>query len=203
MGSRSTARASRWDGFGTRAGRAHGGAPAAAHAVVDGLLLQPRTRRRCATCWRREHFDLIFVHCSSVAQYVEARAGHSQDPRLRRHGFAEVARVRALQAVSRCRWATGSKAEAAARREAPGAALRSVHRDHARRMADARRLRHRRGHRLVPQRRRCDFFSPGGRPLRRRHHQLHRPDGLLPEPGMHVRLLRNGVAARCRPTAVR
>ena len=84
-----------------------------------------------------------------------ARARHAEDPRLRRHGLAEVARVRAATSRSRCRWATGWKAsEMLAPREAPGAALRLLHGDHARRMADARGLRHRRATGLVSQRRR-------------------------------------------------
>ena len=84
------------------AGAAHDRAAADADAVVDGLS---STRRRIAqrdraSCSRSERFDLIFVHCSSVAQYVADVQRHPEDPRLRRHGFAEVARVRALQAVS-------------------------------------------------------------------------------------------------------
>ena len=138
-----------------RAGAAHGGAAADADAVVVRLLPFGRAGaqdRRAAG--RRETFDLIFVHCSSVAPYVAARAAHAEDPRLRRHGFAEVARVRALQAVSADRWATGSKAAKLRRRGAAARApLRPVHRDHARRVGDARRLSQRNADRLVPERR--------------------------------------------------
>ena len=67
-----------------------------------------------------------------------ARARHAEDPRLRRHGFAEVARVRAATSRFRCRSATGSEgAKLRARGEAPRAALRPLHGDHARRVGDA------------------------------------------------------------------
>ena len=127
-----------------------------------------RRRRRWATsirrssrggsthCSRGERFDLIFVHCSSVAQYCRARArARAEDPRLRRHGFAEVAGVRALQAVP-------AVARLPARRERSWSAPRSAL---ARRFdlctATTRaewetleELRHRRRHGLVSERRR-------------------------------------------------
>ena len=80
-------------------GGAHGGASADAGAFVHGLLLFARSRAADSPTSDSERFDLIFVHCSSVAQYVADVRGIAEDPRFRRHGFAEVARVRALQAV--------------------------------------------------------------------------------------------------------
>jgi hypothetical protein len=48
-----------------------GRSPAAADALVDGLFLLAVTQTAVDACWRTERWDLIFVHCSSVAQYVE------------------------------------------------------------------------------------------------------------------------------------
>ena len=45
-------------------------------AFVDGIFsTHPRSRGACANFLQREQFDLIFVHCSSVAQYVEHVTG--------------------------------------------------------------------------------------------------------------------------------
>ena len=44
-------------------------------AVVHGFLLLAASRATGrASCLAQERFDLIFVHCSSVAQYVDGRA---------------------------------------------------------------------------------------------------------------------------------
>ena len=95
-----------------------------------------------------------------------ARARHPEDPRLRRHGFAEVARIRALQAVSAVARATARRHASCVRRgEAARAPLRPLHGDHARRMGDARRL-------SAPVRRPTGFrtastatyFAPDGEP---------------------------------------
>ncbi len=102
--SRRTARPSTWPGERAGADGAHGAAAAAAHAVVDGLLLLGRAgARRSATAGDRRRFDLIFVHCSSVAQYVE----HVTDiPKILDFGdmdsqkWLEYAAVQALSAVA-------------------------------------------------------------------------------------------------------
>ncbi len=52
--------------------------------------------------------------------------------------------------------------------------------------------------RLVPERRRQRVLRADRRALRSRHDLLRRPHGLLPEPGVHVRLLRDDAAAACR-----
>ena len=43
-----------------------------------------------------------------------------------------------------------------------------------------------------------EFFCPGTDAVRPRHDQLHRPHGLLPEPGVHEPVLRPGLAAAAR-----
>ena len=105
-----------------------------------GLLPLAAARSGASTrLLARERFDLIFVHCSSVAQYVAARARHAEDPRLRRHGLAEVAAsTRSYKPfpLSLGYWLEGRKLEREERRLAR--ALRPVHRDHARGVGDAR-----------------------------------------------------------------
>ena len=44
-----------------------------------GFFYSPRMARRVAALLAEERFDLVFVHCSSVAQYV---AGHSGTPKI-------------------------------------------------------------------------------------------------------------------------
>ncbi len=167
------------------------------HAVVDGLLLfAARSRGACASCSRGERFDLIFVHCSSVAQYVERRARRPEDPRLRRHGFAEVARVRALQAVS-------AVARLLARRRASSSARSGGSRARfdlctATTRAEWETLD---GYGTgaatdwFPERRRQRLLRADRRAPTTPTRSLRRAHGLLPEPGVHVRFLRERAAA--------
>jgi len=57
-----------------------------------GFFYSPVLAQRVRELMARGRFDLIFVHCSSVAQYVSAVHG-IRDPRFRRYGLAEVAGV--------------------------------------------------------------------------------------------------------------
>ena len=124
--------------------RAHDRAAAADHAVVDGLLLLGRTGGAGArSCWQSQRWDLIFVHCSSVAQYVE----HVTDvPKILDFGDMDSQKWLEYAHYKPFPLSLGYTLEGqqdAARRKAPGAPLRPVHRHHARRVADAGRLRHR------------------------------------------------------------
>ena len=118
---------------------ADGRAAADAHAVVDGLLLFAGARTAHPRgCSRRSAFDLIFVHCSSVAQYVEDVAGV---PKILDFGdmdsqkWLEYARYKPFPLSLGYRL-EGTKM--VARGEAARAPLRHLHGDHARRMGDAR-----------------------------------------------------------------
>ena len=120
-----------------------------------GFFYSPElARTHPARCCASERFDLIFVHCSSVAQYVEHVRGI---PKILDFGdmdsqkWLEYARYKPFPLSLGYRL-EGSKM--LARGKAAGAPLRPVHGHHARRVGDARRLRHRRRHRLVSQRRR-------------------------------------------------
>ena len=168
-------------------------------------------RRRWATSTRRdlarrdrggslrERFDLIFVHCSSVAHVrrrtcATCRRSSTSATWTRRSGSS-------TRATSRSRLSArlpARRREARARGEAARAAVRPVHRHDARRVGDAGGLRHRRADRLVPERRRQRLLRAGRRALRPRHDLLRRAHGLLPEPGVHVRLLRAHAAAAAR-----
>ncbi len=89
-----------------------------ADTVVDGLLLQRRSRpQRCAGCLAQQPLRPDLRALLVGGAVCAARARRAEDPRLRRHGFAEVARVRAATSRSRCRWATGSRAARCSREE--------------------------------------------------------------------------------------
>ena len=179
------------------AGAADGRAPADADSVVARLFsfaAACAAHRRTA---RDAAFDLIFVHCSSVAHYVENVARHTEDPRLRRHGLAEVARIRALQAVSAVARLPARRRQDGAREESGSRAASTC----------ARRRR-------APNGRRSKAIAPGlprtgsrtastanisrraAKPYDADTICVRRPDGLLPEPGVHVRFLRAD-ASRC------
>ena len=157
--------------------------------------------RRCSP---RRRWDLIFVHCSSVAQYVEHVTG---TPKILDFGdmdsqkWLEYADYKPFPLSLGYR-ARGPKMVAAEKRLAR--AFRPVHGDHPGRMGDARTA-------IAPVPPTdwfpngvdADYFAPADDALRCRHHQLHRPHGLLPEPGMHARLLRNEVWPRCAHAARR
>ncbi len=161
----------------------------------SAISTPPRSQRAIRELLASERFDLIFVHCSSVAQYVDAR------PRDARRSSTSATWIRrsgsSTRATSRfrCRSATGSKGASSSREErlsrrasisAPATtrAEWETLEGYGTGRADG----------LVSERRRQRLFRADRRALRPRHDRLRRPHGLLPEPGMHVRLLR----ARCR-----
>ena len=122
--------------------------------------LQKRIDRLLAS----QRWDLIFVHCSSVAQYV----AHVQDvPKILDFGdmdsqkWLEYANYKFFPLSLGYRL-EGTKMEAAEKRLAP---LRPVHRHHACRMGDAGGLRHGRQDRLVSERRGRGFLQPCRRAL--------------------------------------
>ena len=106
-----------------------------------GYFYSPQLARSVREhCWQRERFDLIFVHCSSVAQYVEEVRGI---PKILDFGdmdsqkWLDYARYKPFP-LSLGYWLEGTKLERAEKRLATP--LRPVHRDDARRVGDARKL---------------------------------------------------------------
>ena len=93
------------------------------------------------------------------------RPRHAQDPRLRRHGLAEVARVRALQALSAVARLPARRHQDGARRKAARSPLRPVHGDDAGRMGDARELSAPASPRTgFPNGVDSEYFAPSGEP---------------------------------------
>jgi hypothetical protein len=194
-GSHRTAHASRWGRSPTRCRRLRMVARLPLPTPSSMGYFYSPSLQRGDRLLSRKRWDLIFVHCSSVAQYVE----HVRDvPKILDFGDMDSQKwlEYATTSPSRCRSAIVWKATRCWRREAPGEALRPVYGDHARRMGDARRL-------SAPGRPPTGFrtVSTPSSSARRgnptiRHAQLHRPHGLLPEPGVHGALLRPDLA-RC------
>ena len=196
--SRRTARASRWRGSASRCRRCawwRGCRRRSPSSMGYFYSARARAPHPCAA-GEPNASTSIFVHCSSVAQYVARRARHAEDPRLRRHGFAEVARVRALQAVPAVARLLARRAQAASARSAASRAASTCARP--RRAPSGRRSRAT-ARRARPTGFRTAWTASSSRPTtdaaRSGHDLLRRADGLLSEPGVHVRLLR---ATCCR-----
>lgn len=189
------------DGGGVQPGsdRAHGCPAAEPRTVLDGLFLLARTcaQGRCPARQRTLRSHLRALLFGGAVRGEGSR--DSQDPRLRRHGFAEVAGIRQLQILSAQHGLLAGGYQARARGKAPRPPLRPVHRHHPCRMGDARILRHRRVVRLVSQWRGRGLLQARWRRLRSGYDQLHRPHGLLPQPGSHVPFLRRGLALAAKP----
>ena len=175
----------------TGADAAHGRAAADADAVVDGLLLlaaaRAPDRRHCSP---GERFDLIFVHCSSVAQYVEHVRGM---PKILDFGdmdsqkWLEYARYKPFP-LSLGYWLEGTKA--GARGKASRAPLRPVHGDDARRMGRRSKATARASRPTGSPTASTASTSHRRASLRSGYDRVRRTHGLLPEPGVHVRVLR-------------
>ena len=180
------------------AGAAHAGAAADGrrHRRWATSIRRDLAQRHPRSCSRAHRFDLDLRALLVGGAVRGGRARHAEDPRLRRHGFAEMARIRALQAVPAVAGLRLEGREAASARSGGWRARFDLCTATTRAEWETlRRLRHRRADRLVPERRRQRLFRSRRRAVRPGHDPLRRPDGLLPESGMHVRLLR---AARCR-----
>src|SRR4029450_9050189 len=99
-GTRQALRALR-NGYGPKSGPDTAHARAAAHddAFLDGIFLLTDDREARARASSRQpvrpHLRSLLLGCA----VRRARPGNTEDPRLRRHGFTEMARIRALQAV--------------------------------------------------------------------------------------------------------
>ncbi len=160
-----------------------------------GFFYSATLARRVRELLSRERFDLIFVHCSSVAQYV---AGVRGIPKILDFGdmdsqkWLEYARYKPFP-LSAGYWLEGRKMERAEKRLA-----RLFDVCTATTRAEWETLE---GYRTgvatdwFPNGVDSGYFAPSGRALRPRHHLLRRAHGLLPEPGVHVRLLRKRAAA--------
>ena len=160
-----------------------------------GFFHSPALARRIRALARERAFDLIFVHCSSVAHYVEDVAGI---PKILDFGdmdsqkWLEYARYKPFPLSS----ATGSRARRWSRRRSVSRAASTSARR--RRAPNGRRWRA-----IAPARRRTGFpngvdsrlFRADRRAVRSRHDLVRRTHGLLPESGMHVRFLRASLAA--------
>ena len=179
---------------------AHGRAAADADAVVDRVLLLRRSSRaRIRSPARRRALrpDLRALLVGRAVRRQRARAFRRSSTSAtwtRRSGSSTRATSR-----SRCRSATGSKARSCEREEkrlarrfdlctATTRAEWETLESYGTGVAD-RLVSERRGQRLLRARRRA---------LRRRHDQLRRPHGLLPEPGVHVRVLPRRRCRCCR-----
>jgi hypothetical protein len=128
-----------------------------------GYFYSPELARGCdqllAAAW-----DLIFVHCSSVAQYVE----HVRDvPKIL--DFGDMDSQKWLEYANykpfRCRSATGWKATRCWPPRSAWPAFRPVYGDHARRVGDARTTTAPGRRPTGSQRRRRDFFCPSTSPM--------------------------------------
>ena len=142
-----------------------------------------------------EKFDLIFVHCSSVAPYVSR---HTATPKILDFGdmdsqkWLEYARSKPFP-LSAGYWLEGRKLVAEERRLARQFDLCTATTRAEWETLD--------GYGTgtptdwFPNGVDSEYFAPGRRALRSGHGLVRGPDGLLPEPGMHVRFLRCDLAA--------
>ncbi len=127
------------DGAGRQpgAGRPDDRTAADAHPVVDGVLLFAAACARhsghACTQAIRPHLRPLLVGGAVCG----GCAGHAENPGLRRHGLAEVARIRAIQAVSPVARLSAGGAQDGARGKASRRSLRSVYRNDARRVGNA------------------------------------------------------------------
>ncbi len=136
-------------------------------------------RRVASTVLATQRFDLIFVHCSSVAPVHQgAGAGRAEDPRLQRHRLAnELVAHSSRSTVARLHLRAAVLAAESAWR-----ASSTVHRHH---IAPVEALD---GYGLAPRPEQLPtastrgFFEAGAAPYGSRHDQLHRPHQLY-EPG--------------------
>jgi sugar transferase (PEP-CTERM/EpsH1 system associated) len=124
-----------------------------------GYFYSPELAAKVKPAAGSQRWDLIFVHCSSVAQYVE----HVQDvPKILDFGdmdsqkWLEYANYKPFPLSLGYR----SKATRCWPPRSAWRAVRPVHRDHARRVADAAGLRHRRGTDWFPNGVDAEFFCP-------------------------------------------
>ena len=187
-----------------------GRSPQSGPGGADGRAAADRRRRRRSAISIRRSSRVASTRCSpanalrpDLRALLVGRATMSRTsrgmPKILDFGdmdsqkWLEYARYKPFPLVARLSARRRARSSAPEKRLAR--ALRPVHGDDARRMGDARELSHRVADRLVSERRRQRLFRTGRRAVRSRHHRVRRTDGLLPEPGMHVRFLR---ARRCR-----
>ncbi len=127
-----------------------------------GFFYSPRLERRVREMLAARHFDLIFVHCSSVAQYVEGVRGI---PKILDFGdldsqkWLDYARYKPFPLSLGYRL-EGIKLEREEKRLA--VPLRHVHGNDACRVGNARELRNGRADGLVPERGRRRILRPVG-----------------------------------------
>ena len=163
-----------------------------------GFFHSPRSRGASARCSPSERFDLIFVHCSSVAQYVETcaacRRSSTSATWTRRSGSSTRATSR-----FRCRWATGSEGRSSSARRSGSprrfdlcTATTRAEWETLKATAPATPTD------WFPNGVDSEYFAPGDEPYDPDTHLLRRAHGLLPEPGMHVRFLRRTCCRCCR-----
>ena len=160
-----------------------------------GYFYSPRPGRRVRELLAREHFDLIFVHCSSVAQYVEGVRGI---PKILDFGdmdsqkWLEYARYKPFPAFAGL---SARRHQAASARRSGSRAASTCARRRRAPSGKRSRLRDRRCRRIGSPTAWTANTSPRRTSRTTPTRSLRRPHGLLPEPGVHVRLLRDDAAA--------
>jgi hypothetical protein len=166
-----------------------------------GYFHSPSLRRQVDRLLQAEKWDLIFVHCSSVAQYVERVR---TVPKILDFGDMDSQKWLEYANYKPFPLSLGYRLEGTRCLPPRSVWRRLFDLCTATTRAEWQTLE---GYRTgvatdwFPNGVDADFFSPTDGCLRRRHPELHRPHGLLPEPGVHGALLRADLAAAAGTSA--